>query len=113
LLFGIIFASVGKVADQLVWQADSIWLAMVILAIYLIHGGIGFVIGCVWGNAEIKMTLPFICSSRNIQLVFAIAVLNFPPLTYVPVIMGIFIHHLTNAFWLWILGVNQSDNRPG
>jgi predicted Na+-dependent transporter len=107
LLFGVIVVSVGKVADQLVWQADSVWLAVVILAIYLIHGGLGYAIGWLWGNAELKTTLPFICSSRNIQLVFAIAVLNFSPLTFVPIIMGIFFHHLTNAFWLWILGRNQ------
>jgi predicted Na+-dependent transporter len=107
LLFGVIVVSVGKVADQLVWQADSVWLAVVILAIYLIHGGLGYAIGWLWGNAELKATLPFICSSRNIQLVFAIAVLNFSPLTFVPIIMGIFFHHLTNAFWLWLLGRNQ------
>jgi len=112
LLFGIIVVSVGKVADYLVWRADSIWLTVVILAIYLIHGGIGYIIGCVWGNSGLKMTLPFICSSRNIQLVFAIAVLNFSPLTYVPIIMGIFIHHLTNAFWLWILGKNEPSGHP-
>jgi predicted Na+-dependent transporter len=104
LLFCIIVVSVGKVANQLVWHADYIWLAAIILAIYLIHGGLGYLIGWVWGNAELRITLPFICSSRNIQLVFAIAVLNFSPLTYVPIIMGILFHHLTNAFWLWILG---------
>ena len=107
LLFCIVGVSIGKVADQLTWNADSMWLAIVVLAIYLIHGGLGYTIGWVWNNAELKKTLPFICSSRNIQLVFAIAVLNFPPLTYVPVIMGLFFHHLTNAFWLWILGRNQ------
>ncbi len=112
LLFCIIVVSIGKVADQLAWHADSMWLAVLILAIYLIHGGLGYAIGWVWGNAELKMTLPFICSSRNIQLVFAIAVLNFSPLTYVPIIMGLFFHHLTNAFWLWILGKNQPPGRP-
>ena len=112
LLFCIIVVSIGKVADQLAWYADSMWLAVLILAIYLTHGGLGYAIGYVWGNNELKMTLPFICSSRNIQLVFAIAVLNFPPLTYVPIIMGLFFHHLTNAFWLWILGKNQTPGRP-
>ncbi len=112
LLFGIIVASVGKVADQLEWRTDSIWLAVVVLVIYLVHGGLGYAIGWLWGNNELKMTLPFICSSRNIQLVFAIAVLNFSPLTYVPVIMGLFFHHLTNAFWLWILGRNQPPGDP-
>ena len=107
LLFCIVGVSIGKVADQLTWNADSMWLAIVVLAIYLIHGGLGYTIGWVGKNDELKKTLPFICSSRNIQLVFAIAVLNFPPLTYVPVIMGLFFHHLTNAFWLWILGRNQ------
>ena len=107
LLFCIIVVSIGKVADQLAWHADSMRLAVLILAVYLIHGGLGYAIGWVWGTAELKMTLPFICSSRNIQLVFAIAVLNFSPLTYVPIIMGLFFHHLTNAFWLWILGKNK------
>ena len=112
LLFCIVGVSIGKVADQLTWHANSMWLAIVVLAIYLIHGGLGYAIGRVWNNAELKMTLPFICSSRNIQLVFAIAVLNFSPLTYVPIIMGLFFHHLTNAFWLWILGRNQPPGRP-
>jgi predicted Na+-dependent transporter len=103
LLFGVVVTSVGKVADQLVLSANSLWLAVLVLAIYLIHGGLGYVIGWFRDNAELKMTLPFICSSRNIQLVFAIAVLNFPPLTYVPIILGIFFHHLTNIFWLWVL----------
>lgn len=112
LLFCIIVVSIGKVADQLVWRADSLWLAVLILAVYLIHGGLGYAIGSVWGNNELKMTLPFICSSRNIQLVFAIAILNFSPLTYVPIIMGLFFHHLTNAFWLWILGKSQPPGHP-
>ncbi|MEJ2282660.1 MAG: hypothetical protein P8X85_03610 [Desulfobacterales bacterium] len=111
LLFCIVGVSIGKVADQLTWHASSMWLAIVVLAIYLIHGGMGYAIGWVWSNAELKTTLPFICSSRNIQLVFAIAVLNFPPLTYVPIIMGLFFHHLTNAFWIWILGRNQPPGR--
>jgi predicted Na+-dependent transporter len=111
LLFGIIVVSVAKVADQLVWHADSMRLAVLVLAIYLIHGGLGYAIGWVWGSAELKMTLPFICSSRNIQLVFAIAVLNFSPLTYVPIIMGLFFHQLTNAFWLWVLGKSQPSGR--
>jgi predicted Na+-dependent transporter len=111
LLFCVIVVSIGKIADQVAWNIDSIWLAVLILSIYLIHGGIGYIIGWVWGNTELKLTLPFICSSRNIQLVFAIAVLNFSPLTYVPIIMGIFFHHLTNAFWLWILGANRRPCR--
>ncbi len=112
LLYCAIMVSIGKVADQLIWQADSIWLAILILGIYLIHGGLGYTIGWICRNAELKKTLPLICSSRNIQLVFAIAVLHFSPLTYVPIIMGIFFHHLTNAFWLWILGTNMPPVRP-
>lgn len=103
LLFCIVAVSIGKVTDQLTWRAESLWLALSILAVYLIHGGLGYLIGWLWGNPALKITLPFICSSRNMQLVFAIAVLNFPPLTYVPIIMGVFFHHLTNAFWIWIL----------
>lgn len=107
LIFCIVGVSIAKVADQLTLSAESIWLALSVLAINLIHGGIGYAIGWVRNNSELKKTLPLICSSRNIQLVFAIAVLNFPPLTYVPIIMGLFFHHLTNAFWLWILGRSQ------
>jgi len=112
LLFCIVVVSIGKVAGQLTWRADSLWLAALVLAIYLTHGGLGYAVGYVWGNNELKMTLPFICSSRNIQLVFAIAVLNFSPLTYVPIIMGLFFHHLTNAFWLWISGKSQRAGHP-
>ena len=112
LLFCIVAVSIGKVADQLTWNVDSMWLAITVLAIYLVHGGLGYAIGWVWNKAELKKTLPFISSSRNIQMVFAIAVLNFPPLTYVPIIMGLFFHHLTNAFWLWILGRNRLPDLP-
>ncbi len=103
LLFGVIMISVGKIADRLIWNVASLWLSLSILAIFLIHGGLGYIVGCFWKSADLKSTLPFICSSRNIQLVFAIAVLNFSPLTYVPIIIGVFFHHLTNTFWLWVL----------
>jgi predicted Na+-dependent transporter len=112
LLFVVIVVSIGKVADQFVWRADSIRLAILILGIYLIHGGLGYAIGRISKDSELKKTLPFICSSRNIQIVFAIAALNFSPLTYVPIIMGIFFHHLANAFWLWILSVNPPPGHP-
>ena len=107
LIFCIVGISIAKVADQLTWNTESLWLASMVLAIHLIHGGLGYVIGRIWKNDELTKTLPLIWSSRNIQLVFAIAVLNFHPLSYVPMIMGIFFHHLTNAFWLWILGRNK------
>jgi predicted Na+-dependent transporter len=112
LLFCVIMISIGKTADQLEWNAEYLRLATLILAVFLIHGGLGYAIGWAWDNAELKTTLPMICSSRNMQLVFAIAVLNFPPLTYVPIIMGVFFHHLTNALWLWILGKGQPIGRP-
>ncbi len=112
LLFIIVGVSIGRVSDQLTWQADSIWLAVIVMVIYMIHGAIGYAIGWICNNSELKRTLPFIYSSRNIQLVFAIAVLNFDPLTYVPIIMGILFHHLANAFWLWILNRNNPSGLP-
>lgn len=108
LLFGVIMVSIGKINDRVVWSTESLWLSLSILAIFLIHGGLGYGFGCLWKSTELKNTLPIICSSRNIQLVFAIAVLNFSPLTYVPIILGIFFHHLTNAFWLWMSGKSRS-----
>ena len=107
LLFGVIMISVGKIEDQLLWNAESLWLSLSIVAILFIQGGLGYGIGWLLKSNELINTLPFICSSKNIQLVFAIAVLNFSPLTYVPIIIGIFIHHLTNAFWLWVLGKSR------
>lgn len=107
LIACIVEVSIAKVADQMTWNTESLWLAVIVLAIHLIHGGLGYAIGRIRKNDELQQTLPLIWSSRNIQLVFAIAVLNFPPLSYVPLLMGIFFHHLTNAFWLWILGRTQ------
>jgi len=33
----------------------------------------------------------------------ALAVINFPPETLIPLVMAIPVHHLTNAFRIWIL----------
>ncbi len=104
LFFCTILFSVGSVADQLNWDLNFIWLSLAVVTIFLIHGGLGYVVGCFWVRSDLKNTLPFIWSSRNIQLVFAIAVLNFSPPTYVPIIMGVFFHHLTNALWIWVSG---------
>ena len=111
LLFAVIMVSVGKIADRLVWNAESLRLSLTILAIFLIHGGLGYGFGYFWKSFELKNTLPVICSSRNMQLIFAIAVLNFSSLSYVPIIIGIFFHQLTNAFWLWILSNRRIHGR--
>jgi len=111
LLFVIVAVSVAKVAERLSWRGESLQLPFAVAAIYLTHGGMGYLFACWLKKDQLKKTLPLIYSSRNIQLVFAVAVLNFNSLTCVPIIMGIFLHHLTNAFWIWVLGKHRLHAR--
>ena len=103
LIFLIISTSIGSAASQLKWDLTLLKLSVSVVGIYLIHAGIAYSIGSLIGRKELKNTLTFISSSRNCQIALALAVLNFPPLTAVPIIIGIVFHHITNAFWIWML----------
>lgn len=103
LMFLIISTSIGSAASQLKWDLTLLRLSVSVLGIYLLHAGLGYFAGSLIGKKELRNTLTFISSSRNCQIVLALAILNFSPLTTVPIIIAIIFHHITNAFWLWML----------
>ena len=105
LSFFIIMISVASASSELRWDVSLLDLSARILVIYVLPGGLGYHAGYLFGGTGTRNTLSFISSSRNVQIVLAIAILNFPPLTTVPLVIGIFIHHLVNAFWLWLYRV--------
>ena len=103
LAFLIISSSIGSVADEIQWDL-SLWrLSLTVLVIFLLQGGLGYWIGKVLGGRALRNTLTFASSSRNLQLVLAIAVWNFSSLSVVPIIIATILHHSMNAFWLWLL----------
>ena len=101
LVFLIISTSIGSAASQLKWDLTLLRLSVSVVGIYLLHAGLGYFAGSLIGRKELRNTLTLISSSRNCQIVLAI--LKFSPLTAVPIIIGIVFHHITNAFWLWML----------
>lgn len=103
LIFLIVSVSIGSAASQVKWDLALLRLSVSVLGIYLLHAGFGYFAGSLIGKKELANTLTFISSSRNSQIVLALAILNFSPLTLVPIIIAIIFHHITNAFWLWIL----------
>jgi predicted Na+-dependent transporter len=103
MLFLIITASTGRVISSLQPNSTLLTISAAVWAIYLLQGMLGYLWGYVLGNVSVRNTLAFVCSSRNGQIVLAIAMLNFSDMTAVPVIISIFFHHINNAFWLWLL----------
>ncbi len=103
LVFLIISSTVSGATKDIVWDSSLIGVALVALSIFLIHGGIAYFAGYLFGGKEIRNTMLLIASAKNIQLVLGIAVINFPPLVLIPMVLGIIMHHITNGFWLWLL----------
>jgi predicted Na+-dependent transporter len=103
LIFIIISSSIGSAASKLKWDLAFLRLSASVLGIYILHACLAYLAGSLMGKNELKNTLTLISSSRNCQIVLALAILNFSPLTLVPIIIAIIIHHITNAFWLWAL----------
>lgn len=106
LVFLIIATSIGSASDELEWNLTLLRLSFSVFIIYMIQGGLGYMAGSLTDDRKIRNTLALISSSRNIQIVLAIAILNFSPLCSVPIIIATISHHITNAFWLWILQKN-------
>lgn len=102
LFFLIIAASIGSIAGEVALDETILLLLIIGFIIYLTQGFLGYAGGLLWRKQEIKNTLAFISSSRNTQLVIAIVAINFPPAALIPIILCIFVHHLTNIFWLWL-----------
>ncbi len=105
MAFCVVTISVAGPSEELRWDVSLISLSAVIMVVYLLPGLLGYLAGYLLGGIGTRNTLSFIASSRNVQLVLAVAILNFPPLTTVPIIIAIFVHHLVNAFWLWLYRV--------
>jgi predicted Na+-dependent transporter len=99
----IICSIVGSSASgNLVWSKGLIQLVILVFAVYLIQGGLAYMAGYILWDKPARNTLALISSSRNNQITLGIAILNFPPATAIPCIIGFLLHHLTNAIWLWL-----------
>lgn len=103
LVFLVVSASISSASDELHWDLTLLGLSIAVIAIFMLPGGVGYLLGKMSGARKRSNTLALISSSRNCQFVLAVAILNFPPLTAVPIIIAAIFHHLTNAFWLWVL----------
>ncbi|MFC1492502.1 bile acid:sodium symporter family protein [candidate division KSB1 bacterium] len=102
MVFLIISSSINGVAEEIIWDVSLVRIAVITLSIFLIQGGAAYGAGYFLGDRSIRNTMCLIASSRNIQLILGIALINFPPLVVVPLVFAIFFHHLTNALWLWL-----------
>lgn len=99
----IICAIVGSSASaNLVWSKKLIHMIILVFAVYLIQGGLAYFAGFFLWDVPTRNTLALISSSRNNQITLGIAILNFPPATAIPCIIGFLFHHITNAIWLWL-----------
>ena len=103
LVFLIIATSIGSASDELEWNLTLLRLSSSVFIIYMIQGGLGYMAGSLTDGRKTRNTLALISSSRNCQIVLAIAILNFSPLCSVPIVIATIFHHIMNAFWLWIL----------
>ncbi|MEW6670748.1 MAG: hypothetical protein AB1427_03545 [Thermodesulfobacteriota bacterium] len=102
-VFVIVSASIAGASGELKWDSMLFGLSASVFAIYFLQGGLGYLAGYLIRRRDIKNTLALIASSRNCQIILAVAILNFSPLTAVPVIIATVFHHLMNALWLWLL----------
>lgn len=102
LIYFIIAGSLSGITDSIIWESSLLGLSGVILSIYLIHSGLGYLIGCAIGDKSTRRTLAMISASRDTQIMIALALLYFPPLAVVPTKLSAFFHHTTNALWLWL-----------
>ena len=102
LFFLIISASIGRISGEVTFDKSVLILIIILFIIYLSQGFLGYIAGIFWRKKKIKNTLAFISSSRNTQPGIAVIVMNFHPVALIPLILCVFVHHLTNIFWLWL-----------
>jgi predicted Na+-dependent transporter len=105
-VFVIVSTTIAITSNELKWNSMLLSLSACVFAIYFLQGGLGYLAGYLIRKRDIKNTLALICSSRNCQIILAVAILNFSPLAAVPIIIATIFHHLMNAFWLWVLQRN-------
>jgi len=102
LVFIIAGVSISAAAQELVWDQTLMKLALLVLSIFVLQGGMAYLAGLILWDKSIRNTLAMIASSRNNHLVLGIAIMNFPPIAVVPCMLGIIFHHMTNALWVWL-----------
>ena len=102
MIFLVISISIADASEKILISIDLLYLALVILCIYLLQGGLAYLSGRLFFDETRAKTLALVASSRNIQFIIAVALLNFAPMIIVPLIMGILLHHVTNLFWISI-----------
>ncbi len=103
IVFLIIASSIGLSVVDITWDWSLLRLSLIVTVIYLLQGTIAYFGGFIFGGGKaVRHSLALVASSRNIQLLMGIAIINFGPLVLVPLVLGIIIHHATNAFWLWL-----------
>lgn len=103
LVFFTVMIAIGSTSDELIWDLGLVHVTLSTLGIYLLHAGLGFWAGNLIGGKELRNTMTFISSSRNCNFALAIAILNFPALVTIPIVIASIFHHTMNAFWLWVL----------
>jgi hypothetical protein len=102
-VFLIVSTSIASASGELKWSLQLLSLSAAVFAIYFVQAGLGYLAGYLLKKEDVKNTLTLISSSRNCQLILAVAILNFSPLATVPIIIATIFHHLMNAVWLWVL----------
>jgi predicted Na+-dependent transporter len=89
-------------SQRLIWNENLLRMILLVFSVYLVQGGLAFLIGGFFWNKPIQKTLALISSSRNNQITLGIAAINFAPAAALPCIFGFIFHHVANAIWLYL-----------
>jgi hypothetical protein len=102
-IFIVVTLSMSGAAQQMVWDRTLLTLAPLIFSIFLVQGGLAFLVGRLFWDKNIRNSLALMASARNVQLMLGIAIINFPPLAAVPIVLGIIVQNINHVLWLWLL----------
>jgi len=102
LVFLTIAISISLTTQEIDWSPELVRLSAIVFVIYMLQGSAACLAGTLLGDKSIRNTLALTASSRNTQLVLGLAVINFPPLVIVPLVLSVIFHHVTNVIWLWL-----------
>ena len=103
-IFFVISIAVASASDKIgfSWVLPEVFAR--VLLIYLIQGSLGFLCGWFFfKKLSVVNTLTLISSSRNSQFMLAISALYFSSFVGMVIVIGVFAHHITNAFWIFLL----------
>jgi hypothetical protein len=102
VLFIVIAVSISRTIWEIAWDQTLLRLAPLVLSITIIQGGAAYLAGFVLWDKSIRNTLAIVASSRNVQIMLGIAIINFPATVVIPCILAIIFQHINNAVWLWL-----------